>query len=274
MKGKYMTEMPKYTVEKVDASKAVKWLALISDKQRGLRDMQVRYLCEAMKSGEWGLSNDAIMFDTNGRLINGQHRLQALIKCGMTFDMLIGRGFQPETYKIIDQQSRRTAGDALAAIGCKDEKVLAAVLNVIHGFQTHGRVSFLRGGRLQGSSPITLLETLSENPDATDAVTVGRSICKSLRVSTPTTMAFLYWRLGRIDAETRDYFFETFKTGDGQVRGAMIYRERLIKGALRKELMSRETAYALGIKAWNICRNGTEKSVLIYRPDEDMPEPK
>ena len=38
-----------------------------------------RYV-QLMKNGEWGITTDAIGFDVNGRLINGQHRLNEVVE--------------------------------------------------------------------------------------------------------------------------------------------------------------------------------------------------
>lgn len=42
-----------------------------------------------MKNGNWGLGGNGISIDKNGRLLDGQHRLLAVIKAGVPVDMLI-----------------------------------------------------------------------------------------------------------------------------------------------------------------------------------------
>ncbi len=43
----------------------------------------------AMKSGEWKYNGESIKVCTDGSLLDGQHRLEACIESGVTFDTLL-----------------------------------------------------------------------------------------------------------------------------------------------------------------------------------------
>ena len=45
-----------------------------------------------MRSGSWDLNGQAIVLDENGLLLDGQHRLLAIIESGVTLPMLVVRG--------------------------------------------------------------------------------------------------------------------------------------------------------------------------------------
>ena len=56
---------------------------------RPLSKKTVKKYAEAMKKGGWVLNNDAICIDDSGALINGQHRLEAVIVSGCTVPMFL-----------------------------------------------------------------------------------------------------------------------------------------------------------------------------------------
>lgn len=65
-----------------------------------------------MKAGQWRESNDAICFDNRGNLINGQHRLMAVVKSGVSIRCDVKTGLDPECVYTIDTARTRSTGDA------------------------------------------------------------------------------------------------------------------------------------------------------------------
>lgn len=96
---------------------------------RTIRERRVRELAAIMKEGRWGLSTDEIAFDDEGTLINGQHRLLAVVASGTTIKATVAYGIPQNPY--IDLQSRRTLYDnaTLSSDGTVeyDKKVFAAI---------------------------------------------------------------------------------------------------------------------------------------------------
>lgn len=84
-----------------------------------------------MKDGEWLVSPDAIAFDFSGRLINGQHRLKAIVNSGETVTCLVVWNLPPEAFKIADVGVKRTGGDVLRIEGFKNPEELAAVCRLV-----------------------------------------------------------------------------------------------------------------------------------------------
>jgi hypothetical protein len=80
-----------------------------------------------MKHGRWLQTGEPIKIDTNGDLIDGQHRLTAIIWAGVTVRMYIVEGVQPEVMGVIDTGIPRTFGDRLSMANMPHGKTLAAV---------------------------------------------------------------------------------------------------------------------------------------------------
>lgn len=53
-----------------------------------------KYVAE-MVNGEWQFNGKSLIFDSNGRLLNGQHRLYAVIQSGVSLKTLVVRGVDP-----------------------------------------------------------------------------------------------------------------------------------------------------------------------------------
>lgn len=63
---------------------------------RPLRKAVVQRYATDMENGDWQDNGDPIRFDTNGRLIDGQHRLEAVILSDTPIDAWVLRGLKPE----------------------------------------------------------------------------------------------------------------------------------------------------------------------------------
>lgn len=80
---------------------------------RTVRTTVVARYSDDMKNGNWGLSHQGIAIDINGNLIDGQHRLLAIVKSGETIPMLVTTGLQPEIFEVIDKLCARSDADSL-----------------------------------------------------------------------------------------------------------------------------------------------------------------
>lgn len=78
------------TLAKIGPALAKRFLA--SQENRPLKIARVRQMVRDMKSNNWRLSTDQIAFSADGKFLNGQHRLNAIIESGteQVFSVLFG----------------------------------------------------------------------------------------------------------------------------------------------------------------------------------------
>ncbi len=76
----------------------------------------LKYISE-IKAGEWRLTPGGIGFDDKGRLVDGQHRLHAIVRSNEPVPMLITIGLPSASQEKVDRQRRRTLFDALFLAG-------------------------------------------------------------------------------------------------------------------------------------------------------------
>lgn len=79
---------------------------------RHLNMGHVEKLARDMKKGWWRENGEPICFDTRGRLINGQHRLHAIIKSSKSFEFVVVT-VSPENGDIYDVGNKRNAADIM-----------------------------------------------------------------------------------------------------------------------------------------------------------------
>lgn len=94
---------------------------------RSLSKTHVRAIAKDMSDGLWTTTHEGVAFDWNGNLIDGQHRLEAIIESGMTIKLLVARNIDPEAMQVIDTGRTRSLTDRLSLSG-KHGKVSNAVV--------------------------------------------------------------------------------------------------------------------------------------------------
>jgi hypothetical protein len=91
------------------------------------------FLVREMKSGHWKINGDAIRFSPK-RLLDGQHRLHAIIQSGVAQWMLVVEEIEDEAYESIDVGRGRQAGDVLSSMKYANPFMMAATARFIWFF--------------------------------------------------------------------------------------------------------------------------------------------
>lgn len=114
---------------------------------RIVRSKKVAELAEAMKRGEWELTNDAIVISEGNILLNGQHRLMAVVKSGVPCPFILLTGAQDSAFDVMDTPVARRISDAIARKGGKNgvkmESAITRYINIhtdlLNGWETMKR---------------------------------------------------------------------------------------------------------------------------------------
>lgn len=97
---------------------------------RKLRPLKIQEYTDAMKRGEWMLTHQGIAFGPNGALLDGQHRLLAIIRSGVAQDMLVAENAPAEIFAVTDRGAVRSHADVLR-LNARDVKVCRAILSIL-----------------------------------------------------------------------------------------------------------------------------------------------
>lgn len=86
-------------------------------KNRRPRHRAIERYANVMKLGKWGLSNDVICITKDGKVINGQNRLQAVIDSGVSIHALVMLDADESMFWYMDTGQGRTLKDFLDTMG-------------------------------------------------------------------------------------------------------------------------------------------------------------
>lgn len=100
----------KVSVEKITPMLAESLLKLNTD-NRKLRTSHVDFLAAQMRSGNFRLTHQGIAISEDDVLLDGQHRLRAVVKSGVAVDMYVFRDVDGGTFTAIDIGAKRSNSD-------------------------------------------------------------------------------------------------------------------------------------------------------------------
>lgn len=114
----------------VDQMIALDWLTS-NTHNRPLRKDAVQKLAEDMRNGRWMDNGETIKFSAEGVLLDGQHRLMAIVESDVRLPLLVVRGLDEAAQATIDIGAVRTTGNILALNGIPNGNKIAALARVI-----------------------------------------------------------------------------------------------------------------------------------------------
>lgn len=88
-------------------------LATRNTRNRDLREWYAKALAVPICHGRYFITSQAIGFDTDGVLIDGQHRLRACVYAKMPIVSFVAFGLDPKAFEYIDTGIKRNASDLL-----------------------------------------------------------------------------------------------------------------------------------------------------------------
>lgn len=258
------------TYEVVDITPAMaKEMLTLNTHNRGLREKAVNGLAADMAAGEWTEDGQSIKFGKDGALLDGQHRLAAIIKADVMVRMLVVRNVPNAAQENMDTQARRSFADVLKLRGEAKYTALAAATRRIYMWERGAK----SGGSNHNPTNRQLLLTLEKHPSLRDTV----SVTERVRVRIPiqgSVLALCHWLFSQIDAEDCDFFFARLGDGLGLADGDAIHvlRRTALKEQSERARISDVVMSAYVIKAWNAYRGGRRIGLLRYRPGGANPE--
>ena len=175
---------PRSTMSQMTVSPAMaaNWLENANVNNRRLSDPYAGRLARDMKRGKWRLTHEGIAFDTSGVLLDGQHRLWAIVLSDTSIKMNVWRGVPRDALMAIDCGKSRNAADIMkltkthGSIGSSEIAVLRAML----------------GGLSGRKMSLTVSETATELSRHEGAIAFAMDViphCK--RISTASTRAVI-----------------------------------------------------------------------------------
>lgn len=229
---------------------------------RRLSQSAVENYAKAMKANEWSLNGEALIFDSSGILVNGQHRLTACVQSGCSFDSVVVFNVSKDSFSTVDTGKTRTASDCLGIIGEKNSTYLAAAARFC--------VLTLAAKRTKPSN-LNIIEYVAENPGLNKWADTHASLNNRILPSFVAGLAYLIEKYHGIDLA--EMFFEKAAIGVGLRNDdpEFALRERFLN-MKRMQHMHVDLQHALAIKAANARIKGQSVKLLRMIEGEKKPE--
>jgi len=238
---------------------AREWLETAEDNYRRIQPKRVQAIASAIVAGGWKYNGESIKFNSDKRLVDGQHRLTAVVQSGIPIVSEVVEGI--DEIDEIDTGKPRTAADVLHRHGYINDRQLAATVSLLIQFKS-GKM--FTSTVFPKSSYLTLLQ---ECPSITKSVSHG-CVTKRRAGLRHTIYSFCHYCFGRADSSDRDAYFEQLDKGEGLESGHPVFT---LREFLRTQVMkpshlrvSQEFMCAATIKAWNCYRSNRELRIIRY----------
>lgn len=238
-------------IETITPEMAERWL-VANTHNRSPREAAVKYLVTEMQNGRWRVTGDTIKIGKSGRLLDGQHRLIAVVRSGVTIRSCVAYDTPDDCFSVIDRGVRRSQSDALKVAGYTNTIVLATVLAWIERYHLGKHMD----SAYRNPSPERSLELALMYPDADDCIREYTSSKGNRWVGAQSAAAHYLFR--KVDKAEADKFFRDFYTGENLSAGdpVLVARDTISRSTTSGAPNAMRTFAAI-IQAWNRRRAGS-----------------
>ncbi len=238
----------------ITPSMASEWLAL-NKNVRVSSPSRVRQYAAAMKRGEWELTGDAVKFDSDEKLVDGQNRLNAIIVAGKPVRSLVVRGASGSD--VMDTGLSRSSGQLIVGRGYENGHAISAALRlyILWGLNGDFGITRIGGGSRYYVDNSMVLEALDNHKGVADAVDhLREEYGRTLQIGvTHAHLAVLHYAFSTYDETASEEFIGKLAGGLGiePMTTMQVLRERLIGLRNDRVSVSDSVKMAYIIKCWN-----------------------
>lgn len=238
----------------------------------------VAYLAKQMAEEGWGLNGETIVFDWNGDLCNGQHRLKACILANVPFTTLVVRGVDPKVFATFDSGYKRTSAQVFEIGGIANGMLVSSVIGAFCKM-TQVKGNYMRNCdssnhdayKSTRTSNSELLEIYNEDPEFWQGITKkARNCYKRCRLINASQIGAITAYLIKNKGYRADYVWEfidqIFYDELTELECIKTLRRRLIDDAMAgaKFRLSQQYKEQLIIICWEHYKKGTDSKYLRW----------
>ncbi len=221
-------------------------------KNRKQRKDGIAAYARDIAAGKWLLTGDSLKFDWFGNLIDGQHRLEAIVLAGKPIQTVVVWGVDPKAQDRVDTNILRQFRDQLRLQNVEYADIIAPMLRriILWSSPYNERVQFNR-------SRVTAAELEQAFEEHKDAVQYCAAFVAPLQKGTGVSaslLAFIFWILSRENpTEAREFITKMSKGAEMKERDPiMILRGRIIKARSSRATVAQTETLWLCMYAWNL----------------------
>lgn len=227
----------------------------------------VKIYAKDMKDGNWKENGETIKFDFNGNLIDGQHRLQAIVESGITIELIIVEGLDPNVADTIDIGRKRTIEQYLK---WADKAYTAGATSIVQQVLSFDKQNKQDGHSAAdaGISQMSIMdEYVNDKNGYNEAAAYGKKVnSESQKVLKPKEVGGMYYYLHRrlgVDKEYIQMFFHRLCSTSYNEKS---FYKKTMKNLGDKEYIRRSGVTRTNelIECWNAMVHGCSTNRVHY----------
>lgn len=205
---------------------------------RKVRDKLVNYYADQMLRDEWQLTGQGISISDDGRLIDGQHRLMAIVRSNKPQNMLVISNLPFSTFKVHDAGIARQACDILSIEGIKNSTDISAIIKKKFKFDEGFKSTNGGGGRKRKLlSNTQVLDCYNQHPEKYQKIALStRQLKSKLKLYTISYLGGIMAHLVITNKHeynfVYDFFYQLHYNKNVQNETINVLRDLLLKNIL------------------------------------------
>lgn len=228
---------------------------------RQLRRHRILQYAQQMTRGQWQATGESIKFAKDGTLLDGQHRLEAIVESGIPIEMLVVQDLDLSTFKVIDSGLSRRPADALKMMGVANGSQKAAMIRSY--IAAHAGIDIDNTHHMtQLITRTDITDFASVNEELIDAaMNAARKVNATCRGSRPAWGALYMLISNKHGQHEAELFFHSLAEGVGMSEGDP--RLAVRNWAMRNNNKTRRGEHlAAFVRGWNAYKSNEQIHIL------------
>lgn len=235
---------------------------------RNISDSYLTRYVKNMKDGKWKEdTGELIKISKTGVILDGQHRLMAVVKSGCSIYFHIAYNIDDVVFDVIDTGKPRNPGDCFLLAGVENYNAVSAIIAYYNLLNENKKVKAQKSNRATNSD---LLSQYYENPEMwQNSFRVSNRLYRSFsKILSCAYIGGFYAYLRKIDEEKSLSFLTQLCTGKNiEINVINSLRDKLIQDKISTIKMPPAYKSALIIKTWNFYFSGTDSKFIKFNPN-------
>jgi len=239
---------------------------------RGIQQKVVNQYVQDMMIGDWLLTGDSIKFSNSDELLDGQHRLLAIVQSNTSQKILVIKGLDKDIFYVLDKGKRRSFHDVLTINQYKNASLTAATTRLCYIYNVTKFKGFKTNPKLVHNFDI-LTHFLKKNKEIEESIRFIISLGRNYIIPDSVSAA-MHWILTKIDPEKADTFIVKLAAGANLelndpihiIRKKVFDIKRIGAHVRKQELLN------LIVQAWNAFYTNTPLINPVLKSGSDVIE--
>jgi hydrogenase maturation factor len=247
-----------------------------NNSNRPLSERTIRTFAESMRRGEWILTHQGIALSETNEVIDGQHRLNAVILADMDVDFIVFKNCKQESFKAVDIGLRRTNGHIFAICDIANYNRVASGISTYLTLKRNLTVGNNSRSKELGLTPTLLLDEYENNKQFYHEVSAisGRMYSKLRSFRASFIFGFICYAV--LDKKHTLNYVENFmwallgKNETNYFHNAKILFHILIKDLVSNKKLTSYIKQMLVFKAFNYDFEGKKMKLIKFDQEREL----